>query len=84
MNDSTQITPEDVVGKRIFNPKSHMGLGVALEKKTVGRGRLESREVFACETAPHSGETLRDVDDIMERLNEGNYVLQDDPWEDER
>ena len=87
MNDTTeQITADDVIGQRIFNPNNGMGLGVALERRTVSNLKGDTRDVFVCATEPGTGTTFRDVDDVLEQLNDDRwgYELSEDPWGEDR
>lgn len=78
MNDATH-EPEDVIGSQIFNPDRGMGLGVAVERKTVRNGYGDTRDVFVT-LNPDGKETLRDVEDVMDAVENRGYQLCEDPW----
>ena len=82
--DETQnYEVEDVIGHQI-KQSSLMGLGVAVDHRVVRNGYGDERYVFVTTHEPGSGTTYRDVDQILENLNAGNYELKEDPWADER
>ena len=78
MNDTTHEA-EDVIGSQIFNPHSGMGLGVAVERKIVRNGYGDTRDVFVC-LDPDGNETLRDVADVIDAIENRGYQLCEDPW----
>jgi hypothetical protein len=74
----TDLSPEDVVGKRIYNPTRQIGLGTA--EKIVPNGYHNDEDAFKCRV--RGGKTVfRSVDTIMQHLVRLDYELCDEDGE---
>lgn len=74
--------PSDVVGNWIFNTDRGMGLGKAVDRRTVTNMKGDTRDVFVC-VGPDGDETLRDVEKVLKDVNEYGYDLYEEhPWGD--
>lgn len=46
---TNNLTPEDLIGKRIYNKEAYYGKGVVVDVKTISNLRGDSRTVFVCD-----------------------------------
>lgn len=71
------LTPDDVLGHRIYNENTHMGLGVAVDVKTVRNGRGDTKRVFVCDHGEDAPTRFvnRDVDAVLRQLEKDDTAL---------
>lgn len=77
----TEITPEDVIGHRIFNVSRGLGLGKA--ERTVANVYDDGMDAFECRVGGEDGEktVYRRVDTIMSNIANLGYRLCDESLE---
>lgn len=76
-DSDTILTPDDVIGHRIYNHATHIGLGVAIDVKTVRNGYGDTKRVFVCDHGDAASTRFinRDVDEILHGLENDDTSL---------